>query len=78
MQIELLNAEMKLRDAVIKNQRLLQRVYVGIILFSLAFALVLYYAYVQKRRANKLLEEKMRKYQGSTMPLAVRPMNCVS
>ncbi len=58
MQIELLNAEMKLRDAVIKNQRLLQRVYVGIILFSLAFALVLYYAYVQKRRANKLLEEK--------------------
>jgi uncharacterized protein YjaG (DUF416 family) len=58
MQIELLNAEMKLRDAVIKNQRLLQRVYVGIILFSLAFALVLYYANVQKRRANKILEEK--------------------
>jgi len=58
MQIELLNAEMKLRDAVIKNQRLLQRVYVGIILFALAFALVLYYAYVQKRRANKLLKEK--------------------
>lgn len=58
MQIELLNAEMKLRDAVIQHQKLLQKVYIGLILFSLAFAAALYYAYVQKRRANRLLKEK--------------------
>ncbi|HQI89996.1 MAG TPA: HAMP domain-containing sensor histidine kinase, partial [Tenuifilum sp.] len=58
MQIELLNAEMKLRDAVIQNQKLLQKVYIGLILFSLAFAAALYYAYVQKRKANRLLKEK--------------------
>lgn len=58
MQIELLNAEMKLRDAVIQHQKLLQKVYIGLIIFSLAFAAVLYYAYVQKRRANRLLKEK--------------------
>lgn len=58
MQIELLNAEMKLRDAEIKHHKLLQKVYIGLILFSLAFAAALYYAYVQKRRANRLLKEK--------------------
>ena len=58
MQIELLNAEMKLRDAVIQHQKLLQKVYIGLILFSLAFAAALYYAYVQKRKANRLLKEK--------------------
>ncbi|QKG79586.1 tetratricopeptide repeat-containing sensor histidine kinase [Tenuifilum thalassicum] len=58
MQIDLLNAEMKLRDAIIENQRLLQRIYIIIILFSLALLGVLYYAYIQKRRANRLLEEK--------------------
>jgi len=58
MQIELLNAEMKLRDAVIQHQKLLQKVYIGLILFSLAFAAALYYAYVQKQRANRLLKEK--------------------
>lgn len=58
MQIELLNAEMKLRDAEIKHHKLLQKVYIGLILFSLAFAAALYYAYAQKRRANRLLKEK--------------------
>lgn len=58
MQIELLNAEMKLRDAEIKHHKLLQKVYIGLILFSLAFAAALYYAYVQKRKANRLLKEK--------------------
>lgn len=58
MQIELLNAEMKLRDAEIQHQKLLQKVYIGLILFSLAFAAALYYAYVQKQRANRLLKEK--------------------
>ncbi|HDP75574.1 MAG TPA: tetratricopeptide repeat protein [Bacteroidales bacterium] len=58
MQIELLNAEMKLRDAVIQHQKLLQKVYIGLTLFSLAFAAALYYAYLQKRRANRLLNEK--------------------
>lgn len=58
MQIDLLNAEMQLRDAVIQHQKLLQKVYIGLILFSLAFVLLLYYAYVQKRKANRILEEK--------------------
>lgn len=58
MQIELLNAEMKLRDAVIQNQKLLQKVYIGLILFSLALAAAIYYAYIQKRKANRLLKEK--------------------
>ncbi|MGD9977726.1 MAG: ATP-binding protein [Bacteroidales bacterium] len=57
-QIALLNAEMQLRDAQLKHQHLLQRVYIGLIVISLLFALVIFYAYNEKRKANELLKEK--------------------
>ncbi len=58
MQIDLLNAEMKLREADLKHQKLLQHVYIGLFIVALLFLALLLYAYNQKKKANKLLSEK--------------------
>lgn len=58
MQIELLNTEMQLRDAQLKHQKLLQKVYIGLILISLLFTALVFYAYTEKKKANRLLKEK--------------------
>ncbi len=56
MQIELLNTEMQLRDAQLKHQKLLQKVYIGLIIVSLLFTALIFYAYTEKKKANKLLQ----------------------
>lgn len=58
MQIDLLNTQMKLREAEIRNQHLLQRIYIGLIIILLMFAAILFWANNQKQKANKLLSEK--------------------
>lgn len=58
MQITLLNTEMKLRDAEIERQRLMRHIYIGIAIFSIIIALLLYYAYCSKKQANRELNEK--------------------
>lgn len=58
MQIALLNAEMKLRDAEIQRQQVMQMVYIGIIILSTIIALLIYYAYFLKKRTNKILNDK--------------------
>ncbi|MGE0079179.1 MAG: tetratricopeptide repeat protein [Bacteroidales bacterium] len=58
MQIELLNTEMQLRDAQLNHQKLLQKVYIGLIVISLVFTSLIFYAYTEKKKANKLLREK--------------------
>jgi len=56
MQIELLNTEMQLRDAQLKHQKLLQKVYIGLIVISLLFTALIFYAYTEKKKANQLLQ----------------------
>ncbi len=58
MQIDLLNAEMQLRDVEIRHQKLLQQVYIGIIVISLVIAAVISYLYIGKRKANRMLAKK--------------------
>ncbi len=58
MQIELLNAEMRLRDAELKHQKLLEKVYIGLILISIVITALILYAYIEKRKANRMLAEK--------------------
>jgi len=58
MQIDLLNTEMELRDAQLMHQKLLQKVYIGLIIISLLFASLIFYAYTEKKKANRLLQEK--------------------
>ena len=58
MKIDLLTTEMKLREAELARQKLLQKVYIGLIIFSLAFAGLIFWAYNEKKKANKLLWEK--------------------
>lgn len=58
MQIELLNAEMRLRDAELKHQKLLEKVYIGLILISIVVTALILYAYIEKRKANRMLAEK--------------------
>ncbi|BDX38684.1 hypothetical protein CYCD_20390 [Tenuifilaceae bacterium CYCD] len=58
MQIDLLNTEMELRNAQLMHQKLLQKVYIGLIVISLLFASLIFYAYTEKKKANRLLQEK--------------------
>lgn len=58
MQIDLLNTEMELRNAQLMHQKLLQKVYIGLIIISLLFASLIFYAYTEKKKANRLLQEK--------------------
>lgn len=58
MQIDLLNTQMKLREAELKNQQLHQRIYIGLIIILLLFAAILFRANHLKKKANRLLSEK--------------------
>lgn len=55
LQIELLNKDRMLKEAIIAKQNLMRWVYIFIIIVSLLFASLIYYGYRSKRRANILL-----------------------
>jgi len=55
LQIELLNKDRMLKEAIIAKQNLMRWVYILIIIVSLLFASLIYYGYRSKRRANILL-----------------------
>lgn len=58
MKIDLLNVEMRLRNIEIERQRLIRRYYAGIAVLLSLILLLIFYAYVEKKKANKQLNEK--------------------
>lgn len=58
MQIDLLNKEQELKDAVIKNQRMFRNIFVVITIAVLAFAASIFYSLNQKKKANILLSKQ--------------------
>jgi serine phosphatase RsbU (regulator of sigma subunit) len=58
MQIELLNKEKELRDARIKNQELIRRIFILIILVVVGFALLILHSLNVKKKANQKLEQQ--------------------
>jgi len=58
MQIELLSKERELQQAIISRHKLIQNIYIGIIIVILGFAALIFFFYSEKKKANKLLEQK--------------------
>jgi len=58
LQIELLNKDRLLKEAIIAKQNLMMWVYIFIIIVSLMFASLIYYGYRSKQRANILLQQR--------------------
>ena len=58
MQINLLNKERELQQEIIRHQNQMRNVYLGVIALILLFAGYIYYNYREKKRANKLLQQK--------------------
>lgn len=58
LQIELLNKDRMLKEAIIAKQNLMRWVYIFIIIVSLMFAALIYYGYRSKKRANTLLQQR--------------------
>jgi len=58
MQIDLLNKEKELQDAIIENQRLMRNIFIFIILAVAAFAVLVLYSYSQKKKANAILHKQ--------------------
>lgn len=58
MQIDLLNKEKELKDAIIKNQKLVRNVFLFIIFVVLAFALLFFYNLNIKKKANQKLKKQ--------------------
>ncbi|HCX99158.1 MAG TPA: hypothetical protein DG754_03375 [Bacteroidales bacterium] len=58
MQIDLLNKEKELKDAIIKNQKLVRNVFLFIIFVVLAFALLFFYNLKIKKKANQKLKKQ--------------------
>jgi K+-sensing histidine kinase KdpD len=58
MQIDLLNKERELQQAIITHQNQMRNVYLVIIAMILAFSLFIYYNYREKKKANLLLQQK--------------------
>ena len=58
MQIELLNKEKQLQQAIIDQQKLMRNVYIFIIFTTIVIAALIYYSYREKKKANLLLQHK--------------------
>ncbi len=58
MQIDLLNKERELQQAIITHQNQMRNVYLVIIAMVLAFSVFIYYNYREKKKANMLLQQK--------------------
>ena len=58
MQIDLLNKEQELKDAVIKNQRMVRNVFIVIIIAVLGVAASIFHSLNQKKKANALLSKQ--------------------
>lgn len=58
LQIELLNKDRMLKEAIIARQELMRWIYIAIIAVSLMFAALIYYGYHSKKRANQLLQQR--------------------
>jgi serine phosphatase RsbU (regulator of sigma subunit) len=58
MQIDLLNKEKELQDAIIKNQRLVRNVFIFIIFVVMAFAILFLYNLNVKKKANQMLSKQ--------------------
>jgi len=58
MQIELLSKERELQQAIISRHKLIQNIYIGIIIVILGFAALIFFFYSEKKKANRLLEQK--------------------
>lgn len=58
MQIDLLNKEHELQQAVITHQNQMRNIYLAIIVLVLFFTAYVLYSYYQKKRANLLLQQK--------------------
>lgn len=58
MQIDLLNKEKELQQAVIFHQEQMRKVYIAIIVMVLVFSAYILYSYYEKRKANLLLQLK--------------------
>jgi serine phosphatase RsbU (regulator of sigma subunit) len=58
MQIDLLNTEKELQDAIIRNQKLVRNVFVFIIFVVLAFAILFLYNLNIKKKANEKLSQQ--------------------
>jgi serine phosphatase RsbU (regulator of sigma subunit) len=60
MQIALLNTEKELKDAIIKNQRMVRNIFIVVIIGVLAFAAMIFYNLKEKKKANTLLSKQNR------------------
>lgn len=58
MQIDLLNKERELQQAIITHQNQMRNVYLVIIAMVLAFSVFIYYNYREKKKANLMLQQK--------------------
>ncbi|MDD2279431.1 MAG: ATP-binding protein [Bacteroidales bacterium] len=58
MQIDLLNKESELQGIKISNQEQKRKIYLAVIVLVLGFSFYLLYSYFQKKKANKLLQQK--------------------
>jgi len=58
MQIELLSKERELQQAIISRHKLIQNIYIGIIIVILGFAALIFFFYSEKKKANRLVEQK--------------------
>lgn len=58
MQIDLLNTERELQQAIISHQNQMRNVHLTIIAMVVAFSVYIYYSYREKKKANHLLQQK--------------------
>lgn len=58
MQIDLLNKERELQQAIISHQNQMRNIYLGVIVLILIFSAYILYSYNEKKKANQLLHQK--------------------
>jgi len=58
MQIDLLNKERELQQAIISHQNQMRNIYLGVIVLILIFSAYILYSYNEKKKANHLLHQK--------------------
>jgi signal transduction histidine kinase len=58
MQIDLLNKERELQQAIISHQNQMRNIYLGAIVLILIFSAYIMYSYNEKKKANHLLQQK--------------------
>lgn len=58
MQIDLLNKERELQQAIISHHNQMRNIYLGVIVLILMFSAYIMYSYNEKKKANHLLQQK--------------------